>query len=200
MEKRRGTAKEASDYCKKDGDYFEKGEITEQGKRSDLATIFGEIDNGRSVREISREYPTQWAYHRKAMNEYKEMWEEVRDWKTQVILLWGPTGTGKTRRAIENGATQIEVQGDFINGYNGEDIVVFDDISPWTFRREQFLKLFDRYAYRINIKGGDRNWKPKKVYLTTNYKPEEILLCEAMKRRVDEIILVENYTEETTQK
>lgn len=35
--------------------------------------------------------------------------------------------------------------------------------------RDEFLLITDRYPHKINVKGGWRNWKPRKIYITTNY-------------------------------
>lgn len=57
IEKRRGTAQQASDYCKKRetalGSFTEFGEISSQGKRSDLEEVKELIDQKASIKEIA---------------------------------------------------------------------------------------------------------------------------------------------------
>lgn len=192
MEKRMGTAKQASDYCKKeDEEPFEFGELSRQGRRSDLAEIFHSIkERNMSKVEIADEFPTLWAYHRKALEEYRELKEEKRNWKTEVIFVTGPAGSGKTSLAYENHAVPVRKFGEFYNGYKGEDVVLFDDVDPFTFgRRDELLQLLDRYPMEINIKGGSRNWKPRKIYITSNFTIEELgWNYAAMERRITEVI------------
>lgn len=39
LEVRRGTAQQAREYCTKENEFFEKGEISNQGQRRDLDTV-----------------------------------------------------------------------------------------------------------------------------------------------------------------
>lgn len=63
--------------------------------------------------------------------------------------------------------------GDFqwFDGYLNQPIVIVDD-----FRGEYplplLLKLLDRYPMQVPIKGGFVNWCPKKVYITSNIRPD----------------------------
>lgn len=191
-------------YCKKDGEWIELGDPPSgQGKRNDLKKIIDMVKTGISDKEICEdiELAPTWGRNYRALAEIRTMFEVERNWVTEVIYIHGPAGCGKSRLAYEAGATFVEIVGRrFINGYNGEDIVCFDDVDKDTFpSRGQLLKLMDRYPYKIDIKGGSRNWKPKIIYMTSNFPPEETFYAipydEAVKRRITKIVNLEKIEE-----
>lgn len=193
IEKAKADADKNITYCtKEDKDAFRHGDPTgQQGRRTDLEEIRKELLT-TNIEEIADKHFSQWCQYGRQFKEYQSIKEVKRNWIPEVILLYGESGTGKTRKAIEDGGVIVEwTTSGFINGYNGEDTVIFDDVDIDTLPpRTVLLKLLDRYPYAVNIKGGTRNWKPKKIYFTTNSHPDELLINSdpALKRRFTEII------------
>jgi hypothetical protein len=173
-EKAKGTSKQASDYCKKDGDFEEAGTLSPgQGTRTDLLDIKNEIDAGASDFEIATKYFNKWLLHRRSFAAYRGLLATKRSWKTKVVVIWGKTGVGKTRFVHDQIMdSTFWTPGDYLwfDGYSGQEIVLFDEFRG-QYPISQFLKLTDRYPMTVPIKGGFSNWSPRKIYITSNIKP-----------------------------
>jgi len=55
--------------------------------------------------------------------------------------------------------------GQWWDGYEQQECVVFDDMRKDTFKFHELLRLFDRYPLRIQVKGGYREFNSKKSLL-----------------------------------
>lgn len=175
---RRGTRDEARDYCKKDGDWTEHGKwIKGQGHRTDLETVVSEMQEGKKLSDIMTDQPALYCQYRNglkdiAANITKKNTKKFR--KVEVELLTGPTGCGKTRKAMETSEYRIQgTQLAWWQDYDGEDTICIDEYSndvPIT----EMLNLLDGYQLRLNVKGTHTyaNWN--KVFITTNLKPDEL--------------------------
>lgn len=120
----------------------------------------------------------------------------------QVMWFWGPTGTGKTRRAIEimeeAGHTYAIVSGGnaFMDPYLGERGLIFDDARPDTGTGEfaWWLRVLDRYSFHCNIKHGGVSLKATTIIVTCPKSPEEF--CEhwpgedakQLRRRITQVL------------
>jgi len=126
----------------------------------------------------------------RGIREYSQLKQPHRDWPTEVVCIWGPTGTGKSKLANEAKAAFVEYdKGGFIHGYANESIVCFDDFDPSTMTREVFLRLTDRYHIKVNVKGGSMTWNPRTIYFTSNSNPRDWYNGdEAVRRRMAKII------------
>ncbi len=106
LEPRRGTQQEADEYCSKDGDdeSFGKLNSSQQGRRRDLEEIRVSIAAGASDEAIATDSFGQWCLHRRSFDAYRALINPPRQRDLlKVYVLWGPTGTGKTRFAMSRG-------------------------------------------------------------------------------------------------
>ncbi len=166
----------AINYCKKDGDFFEK-DNRRQGARSDLLVINALAQEGK-YRDIQDKYPGLfWRYRQNIYraHEVRNTLNLVRNWKPEVHVRWGEPGSGKTRFFYENypGLHPMYKVNGFWSGYNGEETVLFDDFDGSWCKRAEFLQITDRYPFKIRVLGAFTNWTPKTILITSNTCPKE---------------------------
>jgi hypothetical protein len=93
-----------------------------------------------------------------------------------VIVYWGRTGSGKTRAVMDNipneNSIYIHPGGQWFDGYDRHEIVLFDDFGGSEFKLTYLLKLLDRYPMRVPVKGGFVSWVPREIYITSNLDPK----------------------------
>lgn len=172
----RGTPAENRAYCSKDGEFSEFGACPEgRGRRTDLEGCIIDLKAGRSKREILESHPTVFAKYPRFVSEVSLLYGKKRDWKPEVYVYWGETGTGKTKRAHEEAQGDLYVHpgGSWFDGYDGQEAVLFDDYGGSEFKLTYLLKLLDRYPMRVPVKGGFVSFVPRKIWITSNYSPKE---------------------------
>lgn len=171
---RRGTQNEAIEYCKKDGNWLEDGEPAGiQGRRTDLCRI------RENVLEEGMRWVTCFGNNQQinVAQKFLTYNEEPRNWITKVYWIYGETGTGKTRRArelFEEEDVYIKNNGSkWWDGYDGHECVIIDDFRDDWWPLTEMLSLLDRYEKRVEFKGGLRQFKPRKIVITSPYSPTE---------------------------
>lgn len=177
IERRKGTQQQAVDYTKKDGVWTQIGEpCSGQGHRSDLDSIALAVKRGDSLTSIADSFGASWIKYNKgiqslAMMKKPEAWRDVK-----VIVMWGATGTGKTRTAMEAGDIYKLNQNTngtlWFDGYDGEKNLLLDDFYGWI-KFGELLTILDGYPYRCQIKGGSAWARWTTVYITSNKSPNE---------------------------
>lgn len=176
VEVQRGNHLQATTYCKKDGDWFERGsrtmdpdeQHTDQAEKWQAAwdsAVAGRLDEI----PISLRVP------------HYRTWNLVqRDYQRKPVALegtcghwiYGPSRTGKSHFVNERfPEAYIKDASKWWCGYQGEDTVWLDDVDPsqtsWIAR---FLKIWgDRYPFQAQSKGGSLLQRPKRIIITSNY-------------------------------
>lgn len=209
-ERRNGSPAQAEAYCTKDETrnplscpfvIDNRGE-RKQGKRNDLVTAIEKLNERIPLKDIINEYP-QLSRNINHLKKYQEIMNNVkRNWKTKLIIIIGPPGTGKTRY-VHNNELDLFILPDatstqFFDGFVGQDAVLIDDFDGESIKYRLMLQMTDRYPMVVNTKGGMTNFNPKKIYITSNKKIEHWYANEkkdALYRRID--ILIKSITEDT---
>lgn len=187
----------ASNYCKKDGDYFEKGEFPQQGKRTDLDQIREVLKTTNSMRKVVE---VAQSYQSVKMAEQILKYHEVsRAWKPEVYWFYGATGTGKTKLAYEMLGEDCYTclsTGRWFDGYDAHENVLIDDMRKDFMKFHELLRLIDRYAMRVETKGGTRQFLAKKIIITSCFEPQKMFETREdirqLLRRIDKIYMFSN--------
>lgn len=180
VEAARGTTEQAVTYCKKDGNFWEGGNVPQErsaaGKR--------ERDTWNDAYDSAKRGAFDEIPGYVAMRCYRTMREVARDHMVPPpdlddvcgLWLWGEAGVGKSRTARERFP-------DFFNkpinkwwdGYQDEPVILLDDFDPSHRVLAHHLKIWaDRYAFVGEIKGYARSMRPQKIVVTSQYSPDTI--------------------------
>lgn len=187
-EVRRGTHEQARDYCKKPESRvslehcYEFGDEPKPGQRQDLIALKADIDEGKSSLAIwDAHFPVMLKYHRGAQV-YMNLKIPQRHFQTEVAVLYGPTGTGKTRWIHDNlphaetyWVTSARSNGDpWMDGYDPtiHKYVVIDEFYGWI-AWNTILRMLDRYPLQVETKGGQVQFTPRMIFITSNKPPLE---------------------------
>lgn len=92
--------------------------------------------------------------------------------KEAPIVYWfyGPTGSGKTRKAIQMAGDDYWISHDnlkWFDGYTGQRVAIIDDFRTADCSFNFLLRLLDRYKLDVPVKGAYTYWDPKTIIITT---------------------------------
>lgn len=211
IEQMRGTFAQNDAYCSKEGQLTCFGiKPMENGKKRSLAELCDAVvtaaESGQHLADIVTD-----AQHRQSYVQYHNGIDKLynhtvtnklrkvdRDFAPEVIYIWGPPGTYKTRYVHENEENVFSIPAadnyKWKNGYNGQDAVLYDNVTPKTVNPSQLLVEIDRYYTSVSTKGGIIGWRPKRIYITSVHSINEFAMSagfslpDEFKRRVTQII------------
>lgn len=166
----------AANYCMKDGNY-EKKDYRTQGARTDIDAAISTLRE-YGIKRVKRDHPKEFLKYPSGFLALDVLNEEERDFKPDVLWLWGRTGTGKSHFAknVYPERTHWWSGRDlrWWQGYRGEDVVVIDDFRKDFCKFRELLRILDRYPYKVEVKGSHRELNSKMIVITTIAPPMEM--------------------------
>ena len=183
LEPRKGSVDQAVEYCKKEGDFEERGEKPKSQKEK------GEMEKKRWKRvlelaeagdyeTLKEEEPGVWCLHEEKLRKKKKTkpealssapGEKLHEW------YYGVPGSGKSHKArMEHPGAYIKRKNKWWDGYEGEEVVIIEEWSPDDKLSLQNLKEWaDKWPFGAERKGGYMIIRPKKIIVTSNYHPND---------------------------
>lgn len=203
IEKRRGTAEQAADYCKKDGNFVEKGVLSQQGKRNDIIALRDEVKGNPTIttRELIERLPESLARFPRFVAAVRSVYyrPERLNWTTPPnIWLFGESGCGKTSTAYSlcENPPYDKLLNKWWDDYDMEDDVLIDDLHPdgAKYIVTHLKRWADRYPFRAEVKGATIFIRPRRIIVTTQYTMQELFPNEqdidAILRRFSDMVPV----------
>lgn len=171
----KGTKKQNIAYLQKEEvDPYIKGDMVGggQGERSDILLCTDMVKaGGNALYSIAKAYPVQFVYYHRGLRALQAELVAHRHSAPEVVVWWGPTGTGKSHSAREAmGEHDYYVwgpdMGKWWDGYYGQQYVIMEE-----FRGQlplgTILRLLDKWDCRVETKGGSIPFVATHIHITS---------------------------------
>jgi len=175
----KGSPEQNKVYCTKeetriDGPW-EFGTFPVQGKRSDLDSVVETIRNSkRPLADVIEEHPVQFIKYSRGIEKVANYYLEkaTREFRNITVdVYWGDTGTGKTRKAVEENPDNYILRNLskdlWFDGYTGQSVLIIDEFKNWI-TLTYLLALLDGYQCQLPVKGSMTYAQWTKVIITSN--------------------------------
>lgn len=210
LESKRGSVQEASDYCKKDGDFQEDGKIPEEqtaraSKRgAELWREAKDLAEAGKIEDIDPELQVRYIRNFERIEERARLRRAKYDLLPGSICgVWlrGHPGLGKSFYARsfcrDRGLDYfLKPLTKWWDGYSSEPVVILEDVDHFAAKHiGHSLKLWaDEAPFVAEVKGGHTKLRPLLIFVTSNYTipdlwPDDLVLQEAIKRRFFEPVI-----------
>jgi len=200
IEATRGTPEEASNYCKKDGNFREQGELCNIGNaaviKADHWKEVLQLARAGQMEELQELFPSEFIRYNRSLNNIRAENMNPQDCEKKCVWLWGKPGTGKSRFAFNFDEVYPKMCNKWWDGFKGQRVVVIDEFEKSHACLSHHLKIWaDRHPFINEIKTSAGAHLYDRLIVTSNYAieqiwPEDQMIQQAVKRRFREYEVV----------
>lgn len=131
--------------------------------------------DGSTLADIANTFPTSFIKFNRGIERLITIKTKDRDPNVEpkILIYWGESGTGKTRKAVEEFPeayilTKPNADGNlWWDNYSGQETVIFDEFYGWI-KYDLLLRVLDRYPLQVPIKGGFCKLTATRFIFTSN--------------------------------
>lgn len=182
VRKMKGTPEQVKTYCtKQDEDAYEYGEMPSQGKRTDIDAVKDRILNGDATADtICVENPEFFHQYGRTLDRL-EMIALRKRYRTEMTTgewITGPTGCGKTHRAMEDYHPDTHyvknLNEDWWDGYKGQETVILNEFRG-QIKFSELLDLVDKWPKTVKWRCREPvPFLAKRLIITSIKNPYEV--------------------------
>lgn len=210
----KGNLDQNTDYCSKEDDLTEFGVKPKQGHRTDLDGVKDMIlEHKLSVDEICVQSPNLYHQYGRTLNKLEDiaLRRKFRNFMTEGVWLFGPTGSGKSHEAFKdyNPDTHYVLPNDngWWDGYKGQEVVIINEFRGDTMKYAELLDLVDKWPKTCRRRCREPvPFLARKLIITSALHPGGVycnLNCkdslEQLKRRFNIIKMEQKWSEGNTE-
>jgi len=131
------------------------------------------VDEGKSEMELANHDFSVYVACFRGLDRYRLLTTKPRNHAMEVIVIQGPTETGKSRWVMDRypDAYWKQQQSIWWDGYASHETVMMDEFYGWL-PFSFMLRLLDRYPMMVESKGGQIQFVAKRIIITTNAIPD----------------------------
>lgn len=171
----------AIEYCKKDGDFTERGTApmsqSQKGavEKRRWREIYSAAEEGR-YDDIEPEIRFKYDCHIERIRGRALKARKLSDTEEKHQWYCGASGTGKSRKArTDHPEAYLKMCNKWWDGYQDQKVVLIEDFDEAHKVLCHHLKIWgDRYPFPAEVKGGGMVIRPELIIVTSNYHPNEI--------------------------
>lgn len=189
------TVEDAIKYCKKEGNFKERGTppMTQKEKGVKGAEYWTEqmrLIKGDRLGEVDPKLMITHYNTIQRIRDDEKSKEELKDTESKHLWYYGTSGTGKSRKArSENPKAYLKMCNKWWDFYCDENIVLIEDFDKSHSVLLHHIKIWaDRYPFLAEIKGGAKKIRPGQIIITSNWHPKEIWPAAADQRDLEAIL------------